>query len=522
MSVSTATRPSIIALSLAVGFALTPATPAHADDLGQIATASVLWDSADSTTGVFTGGTPQIFDPAFGGWRGPAFDRIGEFGLEITPGSFPTERKSFSAWNEASTIEQGGTSSLSLSAQIISDSVTRNLAEPVIRASANSLRYDIHIEQVWPDSLLERRVFFFADLAAGSSIRYEAIGPTTLLATDDAGEHPAVLLHLSSTTGTAYWASRSDHQQALADGDPLATAYVADIPPTGVDLSVHAVVIDGDPCAAEQMRQIGIDIAADLSASFGSVLEVPSGCLAGNTWSALTDSAEPQQLSIVVDERVSTPDGATRRFVLGGHPPYLQTTIDESRTPAAVSLEVSDQAVAGDIPLTLTSWLESGSSRSQPMTRLVTLALSEPEPEPEPEPLPEIPVEPTTQEVTAVSTASTSASGERRRDRDDEVLSASPSPQPPTTPLPPRSTAPREEKEETAHTESGDPQYRLQESTPATPLPAPPQPEQARGGSHEPATNLWSTWWLWVIVGLALLWWAWLGWYSRRGRAEGM
>ena len=63
-----------------------------------------------------SGGTPQAFDPAFGGWRGPAFDAIGEWGLQKTLHTDNPDRSVFSAWNEATTIEQGALSTLSLDA----------------------------------------------------------------------------------------------------------------------------------------------------------------------------------------------------------------------------------------------------------------------------------------------------------------------------------------------------------------------------------------------------------------------
>jgi len=35
----------------------------------------------------------------------------------------------------------------------------------------------------------------------------------------------------------------------------------------------------------------------------------------------------------------------------------------------------------------------------------------------------------------------------------------------------------------------------------------------------KPTTNIWSTWWLWVLGSLSLLWWAWLGWSARKNPA---
>ena len=535
-------RPTVIALSLALALALAPSTPAQADDLGQVATDSVLWDSIDSTTGILRGGTPQRFDPAHGGWRNRALDAIGQLGIESSPTPTTLLSHSFQAWNELTTVEQGGETTLALNALIVSDSVSRNLVEPDITVKGNSVRFDVHVEEFWAGSLTNRRLFFFTDLAADSHVRYEFFGPQALLATDSSGAHPAVLFHIGATSGDAYWGQRGNHQAAVTDGDDQPAVYVANISGGRTDLTVHAFIIDGDPCASEAMRSLASTIASDPSAYFGQSLDTPSACLAGNNWSALTSSVEPQVLTIEVDPAISTPDGSTRRFALGGQAEFMHTTVDDSNVPATISVALSNQAVAGDYPLTLTSWLETGSTRSQPMTQLVTLALREPEPvpepEPEPEPIPEPepvtepvvqpepePVDIVESEVVEEPAAALAVSNESTRPRregndETELIVIAPSPLPVTPAMPPRVTDTTTEEE--VSTTPNDPQYRLQESAPATPLPAPPQPEQAQPVSHEPAATLWSMWWLWVIVGLALIWWAWLGWYSKKNPSEGM
>ena len=72
-------QPTVIAISLAALMSFnSPVAPTFAADLGSVTTSSVAYSSIESTSGVVSGGTPQAFDPAFGGWRGPAFDAIGE------------------------------------------------------------------------------------------------------------------------------------------------------------------------------------------------------------------------------------------------------------------------------------------------------------------------------------------------------------------------------------------------------------------------------------------------------------
>jgi len=70
-----------------------------------------------------------------------------------------------------------------------------------------------------------------------------------------------------------------------------------------------------------------------------------------------------------------------------------------------------------------------------------------------------------------------------------------------------------------------EPDFQLQESAPATPLPVePPRTDEAVAEDlAKPTTNIWSTRWLWVLGGLSLLWWAWLGWSARKNpAAQGM
>lgn len=525
-------RSTVIAVSLAIALAVNPAQPALADNMGTISTSSVRWHSADSTTGVFTGGTPETFDPAHGGWRGAAFGSIGQFGIEQTVGSQPTTRNSFSAWNEATTIEQGGTTTLNLSAQIITDSVTRNTANPIITASGNFLRYQIAIREFWAGSLSNKRVFFFADLAAGPNVRYENLAPSTLLATDSDDTTPDVLLHIQATAGNVSWGSRTNHTAPLVDGDPLATGYVANMPSTGTDITVYAVVIDGDPCASEEMRDLAVQVGSNLAGHFGEALEIPSSCLVENSWEIVTSAESAQLVPLSLSSRVVTPDGSTRRFAIGGEPESVEASVDYTSDPPSVRFDLTGTPTPGTSALTLTSWLETGTTRSQPMSQLVSFSLVEPQPEPtpppepepepefEPEVIPELEPEPVVSpepeaEPTPEPPVVATSSPERNRD-DDDFVEVVGTPIAPSSPLPPRPST-TTDKEVTPVPE-GD--YRLQESTPATPLPAPPPPESVRGLAHEPATTIWTTWWLWVILGLSLIWWAWLGWYSRKDTSE--
>ena len=509
------TSTTVFAVSVVMGAAVLPVGPAFADDIGELATSTFSYSSVDTTSGVIVGGVPRVFEPAHDGWRSDTFTEYGRWGLERKIDTALPERNEFSAWNEAVTIEQGETSSMVLASQIITDSLTRNIVESTVTFQGNSIRHEVALQEMWAGSLPRMRFYLHATLAAGSDVAYEYLSPSALFVSDTSGTHPSVLMHITATDGDAFFASRNDHEQLVSSGDPEVTAYVGNISGTTSDITLHTFLIDSDPCAGTEVRELALSIAADPATHFGTDLASPSSCLAGNTWEILSTSEQPQDVSITLDDRVTTPAGSTRRFSLGGLPSFLTSQIDESTTPATISFDYSTSPTLGNQALTLSSWLETTEGgvtrRSQPMTQLVALTISEPAPEPEPEPLPE-PVE-VVDENDAPVVAVVSSSPSRAKKERTDVIEVTPSPAPRFTrvaiPAPPEQADPADTPE---------PDFQLQESSPATPLPAdPPQPEpQAVEIPAEPSTQIWATWWLWVLGGLSLIWWAWLGWSARK------
>jgi len=517
------TSVTVVAVSVVVGVATTAAGPAFADDLGEVATSTFSYSSVDTTSGIIVGGVPRVFDPAHDGWRAEAFSEFVRFGLERKIDTELAERNQFSAWNESVTVEQGATTSMVLSSQIITDSLTRNITESTITMAGNSIRHSVQLTEMWSGSLPRMRFYLFATMAAGAHVEYEALIPSAVLATDSSGEHPAVVMHLEATHGDAFFASRDDHEQPLNNGDPLATVYVGNFSGTETTITLHTFLIDSDPCANAAVREYALAIAQAPASYFGKALDTPSSCLSANTWEIVSSSDEPQALTINVDERVITPDGSLRRFSLGGLPAFVSSTIDEASSPATIAMDYASEAIVGEYPVTLSSWLDTThggvTTRSQPMTQLLTLTIREPEPEPEPEPapepLPEI-VEEETIEAPVIAVSTEEAPQRNRKKKDIVAVELSPTPAPPAVaPLPiveePKTVEVLEE-----------PDFQLQESAPATPLPVePPRTQEAVAEDlAKPTTNIWSTWWLWVLGGLSLLWWAWLGWSARKNPAE--
>jgi hypothetical protein len=514
-------NPAVIAISLALaaGMGLSSST-AMAADLGAVATSSVSYSSVDSNNGVISGGTPAAFDPAFGGWRAEAFDAIGQWGLQKTLYTDNPTRNVFSAWNEATTIEHGGTSSMTLSSQIITDSLTRNLADATITLKGNSIRWVIGVEEMWEGSFERMRMFFDIDLAAGSTITYDALGEGALLATDSSGEHASVVLVADATVGTVDFASRTNHTAALDDGDPAATVYINDLVGTATEVTVYAFVLDGDPCSDDLIAEAAATLAADPAGSFGATRDVSSACLSANSWSLQTAVEGPTETTIELDPQVTTPEGSTRRFSVGGLPEFITGTVDDSVSPAILTTEYSTTAIAGEYPVTVSSWLETPSggstSRSEPMSELITLTLVEPEPEPEPEPVPDPEPEPeiavvVVEEQDPVEQPAPSESSRDNDDEEEQWVEVTPAPAPTPAPVPAREPEGIDESEPV--TEVSEPDFQLQDSTPATPLPeAPPTTDSAAITPATTTANLWTSWWLWAIVGLSAIWWAWLGW----------
>jgi len=352
----------------------------------------------------------------------------------------------------------------------------------VISLQGNSIRFVINVEEFWAGSFERMRMFFSANLAAGANVVYTSLGDGVLLATDSTSASPAVVIAAEASVGSVDFASRTNHTVELTNGDP---------------------------CSADGLSTYAAEIASDPAGYFGEDRDVSSGCLASKDWELLTTAEPGSTVSILVDESVTTPDGSTRRFSLGGLPAFLSASVDDSVSPAVITTSYSSDAVVGDYAVTLSSWLETptgGTTRSQPMTQLVNLSVIEPAPEPEPIPLIE--------EVGRTTPASSS----RRSNADDEVVIdvlVTPAPALPT--LPERVAEPVEP--EGVADGASEPNFELQESTPATPLPeAPPTMESAGVTPATPTANLWTSWWLWLIIGLSAIWWAWLGWSPFAGR----
>jgi hypothetical protein len=67
-----------------------------------------------------------------------------------------------------------------------------------------------------------------------------------------------------------------------------------------------------------------------------------------------------------------------------------------------------------------------------------------------------------------------------------------------------------------------EPDFRLQESGPTTPLPQSPELPEVTEASVPPELNLWrGLWWVWVLAGVGLIGWAILFAWKRRGERGG-
>ena len=525
-SLVTASVTSIAAISIAAGLSV----PAAADDQGVVNTASVEWSSADSGTAVWTGGAPVEFDPREAGWSAGAFSSIGQLGLARTITGTPSDRQTFSSFNETVTLSQGDTLEMDLYNVLRMNTFQHIDTDVLITAKGNSLRYVIDLSNHYPQSLPGKRLFWNVDFAAGSDVVYEQPDSSTLIATDSTGTHATVVLHIATDHGEALWAGRDLHTDPLSSGTAEATGYVRDITQSPVTATIHAFVLDYDPCAADAALETAHMIAQDPASWFGQTIPVHSGCLTTTEWDYLTGQDTAQQLEVTLDDAVVDPDGSTRRYALSDLPDFLSASIDDTVTPAIVSLESVADEVTGNYTTSLRSWRETdidgATVRSAPLRSSITLTVSdppppppEPEPEPAPEPEPvldeEVPQEPDLPEVAPEPTPEpepapvSNTRGSRDDDDDDEDIEVAltlPAPPPPAPLAPQPVPQPEPEPEVTVAPTEDEPDFQFQESAPPTPLPATPQLPETTEAMSSPEVNLWrSLWWVWVAGGLGLL-----------------
>ncbi len=500
--------PRSTALVLAVSaLVFLPTSAVYAEDQGTLRTSSLSWSNANSLAGTFTGGTPRQFEPDQTGWTSGPFTEVGRFGVArtINGGSV---RDEFESWNQTVTIEQGGTHSMVLDGVIIVSTLKRVTAEPTITASGSSLHADIHLEDFWADSLPGLRMYWQADFAAGSSISYRSPEPGVLIASDSAGEYSTVVLHAYSSAGVPGWRGRDWYEDPLLDGDPEATLWIPDIPGSSLDVDIDAFIIDYDPCGAEDADTLAEAIAVEPMTYRGNDLDLQSGCVTTTAFSYTTQQDEPQVFDLSLDESVNDPEGSTRTFSLGGIPSFLDVTVDTSSTPATISMSSSGDETTGDYSLTLDSWLEpSGESQPQsaPLSASLTLSVSDPTPPaPAPVPAPE-PVTP--------AASATSEDDDDEDSKDTEFVAVEVLPGPTPVAIPEVETAPLENTSPNSP-ELSEPDFQLQESEPPTPLPSEPPPVASM--SDESGGGFWAgAWWLWLALGVGLLWWG-LVWFAPR------
>jgi len=334
---------------------------ALADDQGPIETSSLLWTEADSTTAVWAGGAPVQFDPRQTGWTSAPFNELGRFGLAQNMLNVDSNRKDFSAWDEAVAGVPGGVHTVDQSGLIIISSVSRVSVESTITARESSLSYEMRFADVWAGSIDNQRVYWDVDFAAGADIIYHRPDASTLIAEDSIGQRATVVLHWEASSGEFLWGGRAVHTAPLSDGDPQATAYVRNITGGLTEVSLHAFVIDYDPCGQEQARTLAHTIASNPSAWLGQEIGVVSNCLAETEWSLTEGESSPRDLALTVDPLVADPVESTRRYLVSGGPAFLDITVDDSVQPAVFRVSNTAEDVPGAYSIDISSWRETTS-----------------------------------------------------------------------------------------------------------------------------------------------------------------
>lgn len=511
-----------------VASTLTAGSLAHADNQGPLATASVVWSSADSTFQWWAPGTPRDYTTGISGWKAGPVTQIGTIGFERPTQANPTRRQDYFAWQETLSQVQGVRHRHSSWAEVVSDSLVSNRIDLVVTAEGNSLRWEAGIKEAKPGSLPLVRFFHFTELPATFSPLYEHIDTQTLLITDQSGTHAALVLHAQSSEGEILFRGRQNIDTILTSSNRLPTVYVRGFSGVPASVSITATIIDYDPCAAEQLATTARALDPD---DFGEVIPTLSGCVATSEWELTLGSDAPTPLPITLDARAGELGAQQSRvFQVDGLPEGMTVEQGEVDGQPVLFAEVTEAVAPGDYSVFLEGYVEDTSvtpaTLSQPLRQPLALRVN-PEPPPPPPPAPETEPEPEAElepenpvsEESAVSPVAESLeldlrrNGEKRPSTSEVVeMSLVPTPLVRSEPSPTEKEGEPEEGEER-------PRFEFQELEPPQEITPTPPPTTADTNETASGPRWWGVWWgVAALVLASVIWWVLL--WRRRHRQE--
>ena len=383
-------------LLLGAGLTQMGLPPGQATSLGP-QSASIQFSSVDEHFGVLSGGQQKDFTTGTEGWQAPAFESLGMMGMECTNTVGTHLRRDISPNSGTSSLSPGGESSWTATAYLSANVTNQIYTDKTVSLNGNQVRFAMRHRSLGDEPHTKRRLFWVAKLATGYDPAYSGAGTSSVLITDASGVHPSVILHVTTTAGTATFEGGNSLSTPLTNGDRSPTLYV--IPGTSTDFTMQITVgiVDADPCSASTASSF----AASQGGVFGTVWASVTSCAANATWSLTADGDESGPLSLdfgspyvapsppmsrTLDIQ-GLPDGVTwERAEDSGTSLHLRLTGPTTVTPGTYALAWSSTNSTDNDGVTLLSRPSSGSAT------LTVLAAPLPEPEPEPEPQPETPV----------------------------------------------------------------------------------------------------------------------------------
>jgi len=244
-------------------------------------TSSILWDSGDADTAIWTGGHSRDYSSDELGWTKAPFSSIGELGLARTMPEEPSDRRIFEAFNKEVSAEQGGIHQMELYNVLRMNTFRHIDTNVTITAQGNSIRYTIDLSDHYPQSLPGNRLFWKADMAAGNNAEYvtpDANSANTIIVKDSTNTHSLAVIHIDTDHGTASFGGSELYTDPVTNGNSEIAAYVTDITSAPVQAKITSFIIDYDACGADLAMAKAQEVAADPASFVGQEIPVQKGC----------------------------------------------------------------------------------------------------------------------------------------------------------------------------------------------------------------------------------------------------
>jgi hypothetical protein len=351
--------------------------------------ASIEFSGVDDYFGVLSGGQQRDFTTGTEGWQAPAFESLGMMGIEWSTALGADLRRDISPDTGTSNPVPGGESSWSTPGYLIANIANQLYTNKEVSLSGNQVRFSMRHQSLGDEPETNRRLFWVAKLASGYDPVYSGAGTPNVIITDASGVHPTVILHVTTTAGTATFEGGGSLSTALVAGDRNPTMYV--IPGTSTDFTMEITVgiIDADPCSASAASSF----AATQGGVFGQVWASLTSCATSATWSVTADGDESVPLSLDFSSPYVAPTPPTTRTLdIQGLPDGVTwERAEDSGTSLQVRLTAPATVTPGIYALTwsTTNSTDNGgvTSLSRPSSGSAALTvLAAPPPAPEPEP----------------------------------------------------------------------------------------------------------------------------------------